>query len=48
MPTIVVRLEDILTDEANPVDLASLPSDEARAHQADLQLIRLGAEDDHQ
>ncbi|MHC4616938.1 MAG: tetratricopeptide repeat protein [Planctomycetota bacterium] len=32
MPTIIVRLEDILTSPKNPVDLASLPAEEAVAH----------------
>jgi tetratricopeptide (TPR) repeat protein len=32
MPTIIVRLEDVLISPENPVDLASLPIEEAIAH----------------
>jgi hypothetical protein len=32
MPTIVIRLADILTSASDPIDLTALPKDEAEAH----------------
>ena len=32
MPTIVVALQDIVTDEANPIDLTLPPTRQALAH----------------
>ena len=32
MPTIVVALQDIITDEANPIDLTLLPTRQTFAH----------------
>ena len=32
MPTIIVRLQDIVTDDANPIDLTTLPPDQAVEH----------------